>query len=170
MALPSSPPITSDMIRQQYGGGLPFRLRDYYRGGALVPNIAANSGVPASGTISFANFLGQGSGGGGGALSASNSGALGSQYVSEPAPPSLTITANGNVFVSGGGGSYTCTWSHQSGATSIPTPSANVFNPSFSVSIPKNSSRTAVKRCTVSDGSSTVSTDMTVTLEYFSTG
>lgn len=171
MALPSSPPITSEMIRAQYGGSLPFRIRDYYRGGALVPNVAGNSGVPTSGPISFANFLGQGgSGGGGGPLTASNSGAIGSQYVSEPAPASLTVSADGNVSVTGGSGTYTCTWAHLSGTTSIPTPAANVFSPSFSATIPKNSSRTAVKRCTVSDGLTSVSTDMTVTLEYFSTG
>lgn len=171
MALPSSPPITSEMIRLQYGGALPFNLRDYYRGGARVPNTAANSGVPTSGAISLLNFLGQGgSGGGGGALTATNSGAIGSQYVSEPAPPSLTVSADGNVSVTGGSGTYTCTWSHLSGTTSIPTPAVNVFSPSFSATVSKNSSRTAVKRCTVSDGLTSVNTDMTVTLEYFSTG
>lgn len=167
MALPSSGAITSEMIRIQYGGSLPFIITDYYRGGARVPNTAANSGVPTSGAISFANFYGQGGSSGGGSLSASNSGAAGSQYRNEPAPASLTVTASGSVFASGGTGSYTCTWSHLSGSVSIPTPAANNFSPSFSASVSKNSSLTAVKRCTVSDGVNTpVTTDMNVTLEY----
>lgn len=167
MALPSSPPITSEMIRQQYGGPLPFSLRDYFRGGARVPNTAANSGVPTSGIISFANFLGQGGGGGGGSLAASNSGAVGSQFRNEPAPSSLSVSASGTVFASGGSGSYTCTWAHISGSTAIGTPGANNFSPSFTASVAKNTALTAVKRCTVSDGVNTpVSTDMNVRLEY----
>lgn len=167
MALPSSPPITSEMIRLQYGGSLPFRLRDYYRGGGRVPNVAANSNVPTSGTISFLNFLGQGTGGGGGGLSAVNSGATGSQFRNEPAPASVSVSASGTVFASGGSGSYTCTWAHLSGSASIPTPGANSFSPTFTASVGKNTALTAVKRCTVSDGVNTpVTTDMNVRLEY----
>lgn len=167
MALPASPPITSEMIRLQYGGGLPFRILDYYRGGSLVPNTGANAGVPTSGAISFANFLGQGGGGGGSPLSAYNSGAIGSQFRNEPAPSSVSVSASGTVTVSGGSGSYACTWTHLSGSAAIPTPGANNFSPSFTASVGKNTALTAVKRCTVSDGVNTpVSTDMNVRLEY----
>lgn len=168
MALPASPPITSEMIRAQYGGGLPFRIQDYYRGGARVPNTAANSGVPTSGTISLQSFLGQGGSGGGGSLTASASSANKSDFVSEPAPAFKTVSASGNVSVAGGSGSYTCTWSHLSGSTAIPTPGANVFSPSFSASVPKNDTVSAVKRCTVSDGTSSTTADMSVNLAYFS--
>lgn len=170
MALPSTGPISSEMVRQQYGGPLPFRLRDYFRGGAYVPNTAANSGVPASGAISLLNFRGQGGGSGGGPLGASNTGALGSVYAFEPAPATMTVTASGSVSAFGGSGSYTCTWSHLSGSTSIPTPGANDFSPSFSASVSKNSIRSATKRCTVSDGVNTVNTDMSVSLEYMVSG
>lgn len=167
MALPASPPITSEMIRQQYGGSLPFRIQDYYRGGARVPNVAGNAGVPTSGVISFANFLGQGGGGGGGALTASSSNVNGFVFQNEPAPASRTVTADGNVFASGGTGTYTCTWAHLSGSTAIPTPAANTFNPSYSATVSKNTELTAVKRCTVSDGVNTpATTDMTVRLAY----
>ena len=168
MTLPSSPPITSEMIRLQYGGSLPFRIQDYYRGGARVPNTAGNSGVPTSGTISFANFLGQGASGGGGALTASASSANKTDFIAEPAPAFKTVSSSGNVSASGGSGSYTCTWSHLSGSTSIPTPGANVFSPSYSASIAKNSTLSAVKRCTVSDGTSTATADMSVSLTYIS--
>lgn len=167
MALPASGPLTSEMIRAQYGGSLPFRLQDYYRGGARVPNNAGNSAIPTSGPISFANFYGQGGTGGGGALTASNSGATGSVFQNEPAPASRTVTASGNVSASGGTGSYTCTWAHISGSTSIPTPGNNDFSPGFSATVPKNSELTAVKRCTVSDGVNTpATTSMTVRLAY----
>lgn len=167
MALPSVFPISSEMIRQQYGGSLPFNLQDYYRGGPRVPNNAGNSGIPTSGPISFSHFLGQGAGGGGGGLTVSNSAAIGSQFRNEPAPSSLTVSGSGTVFASGGSGSYTCTWAHLSGSTAIPTPGANNFSPTFSASVGKNTALTAVKRCTVSDGVNTpVSTDMNVRLEY----
>lgn len=165
MPLPSTPPITSEMIRTQYGGPLPFNIREYFRGGPRVPNTAPNSGIPTSGTISMLNFLGQGGTVGGG-LAASNSGATKSDFVAEPAPGTRSVTANGNVFATGGTGSYTCTWAHLSGDAGIPTPGANVFSPSFTASVPKNTARTAVKRCTVSDGVSSVQTDMNVMLEY----
>lgn len=166
MALPTTGPMTADMIMQQYGGTAPFRISDYYRGGARVPNIAANSGIPTSGTITFANFRGQGGSGGGG-LSATSSPASGTQFRNEPAPATVTVSSLGNVVASGGTGSYTCTWAHLSGSATIPTPAANVFNPSFSLSVAKNSTVSAVKRCTVSDGVNSVFTDMTVNLSYF---
>jgi len=165
MAIPSTGPITSGMIQAQYGGGAPFRLQDYYRGGARVPNTGANAGIPTSGPISFANFRGQG-GGGALPLSATNAGASGTVIANAPA--TRTVTASGTVSVTGGSGSYTCTWTHLSGDASIPTPGANVFNPTFSASVAKDSTITAVKRCTVSDGSSSTSTDMNVSLTYSS--
>ncbi len=169
MPLPSSGPMSSEMIRQAYGGSLPFRLQDYYRGGARVNNTAGNSNVPTAGPISFHHFYGQGNGGGGGpSLVASNSGANGNVFQNEPAPATRSVSASGTVTATGGSGSYTCTWSHISGSTAIPTPGANVFSPSFTATVPKNDFLTAVKRCTVSDGVNTpVTTDMTVRLDYY---
>ena len=58
MPLPTSGQITAEMIRNEFGGGNPFNIRDYYRGGPRVPNTGANAGVPTSGRISFASFYG----------------------------------------------------------------------------------------------------------------
>lgn len=166
MALPSSGTITSEMVRVEYGGSLPFRIQDYYRGGPRVPNTAGNSGVPTSGPISLRSFLGQ-NGGGGSSLNASNSGASGFVFQNEPAPATRNVSASGTVSASGGSGSYTCTWTHLSGSTAIPTPGANNFSPSFSASVGKNSTLVAVKRCTVADGvNAPVNTDMSVSLQY----
>lgn len=168
MPLPSSGPISLGMIRLFYGGAVPDSIFEYYRGGAYVPNTAANSAIPTSGTISLFNFYGQGGSGGGGALTATSSSANKTDNLAEPAPAFKTVTATGNVSVSGGSGSYTCTWAHLSGSTAIPTPAANVFSPSYSASVAKNDTLSAVKRCTVSDGTSSVFTDMSVNLAYFS--
>lgn len=58
MALPTSGPISWEMIRAEFGGGYPIQINQYYRGGGLVPNIPANANVPTSGTISAQNFYG----------------------------------------------------------------------------------------------------------------
>lgn len=58
MPLPSTPPISSNDIQAEFGGSAPFVITDYYRGGGLVPNTSANSGVPTSGSISILDFLG----------------------------------------------------------------------------------------------------------------
>lgn len=58
MALPASGTMTADMIRNEFGGTNPFSISQYYRGGGRVPNSAANSNIPTSGTISFSNFYG----------------------------------------------------------------------------------------------------------------
>jgi|SRR6478736_10246567 len=58
MALPSSGTMTLAMIAGEFGGSTPHSLSEYYRGGGLVPNIPANSGIPTSGSISFSHFYG----------------------------------------------------------------------------------------------------------------
>jgi len=58
MALPVSGPLSINDIVGEFGGTAPHSLSEYYRGGGLVPNIAANSSIPTSGTISIGNFYG----------------------------------------------------------------------------------------------------------------
>ncbi|WP_423373198.1 hypothetical protein [Stenotrophomonas maltophilia] len=56
MALPGSGAISWEMIRAEFGGGYPIYAHQYYRGGGLVPNVAANNGVPTSGLIAASHF------------------------------------------------------------------------------------------------------------------
>lgn len=56
MALPTSGNISLLDIKGEFGGD--GALTSYYRGGSLVPNTAANAGVPTSGSISVRDFLG----------------------------------------------------------------------------------------------------------------
>lgn len=59
MAVPSSGTISLiTHIAGEFGGDGSLSLRDYLRGGSLVPDIAANSGVPTSGTLSMRDLLG----------------------------------------------------------------------------------------------------------------
>lgn len=56
MTLPASGTITMAQIRAEFGGAGSTALNGYYRGGTLVPNVPANSGIPTSGAISLSNF------------------------------------------------------------------------------------------------------------------
>lgn len=57
MALPSSGIITLQDIQGEFEGpASPAVLTNYYRGGAYVPDIPLNSGVPASGAIGLIDF------------------------------------------------------------------------------------------------------------------
>lgn len=57
MTLPNTnQPISASQIRTEYGGSNPFTITQYYRGGSLVYNCAANQYVPTSGKISIADF------------------------------------------------------------------------------------------------------------------
>ena len=58
MVLQSSGAITLAQIQTEFGGSNPININEYYRGGANVPDTAANSGIPTSGTISLNNFYG----------------------------------------------------------------------------------------------------------------
>ena len=58
MALPSSGAISLSNIAGEHGGSTPHSINEYYRGGSNVSNTPANSSVPTSGQIDFADFYG----------------------------------------------------------------------------------------------------------------
>lgn len=58
MVLQASGAISLEDIRAEFSGPASPNLQAYYRGGGLVPDIAANSGVPTSGAISLQDFYG----------------------------------------------------------------------------------------------------------------
>lgn len=66
MALASSGTLSLNDIQGEFGGSNPIGINEYYRGGSLVSNTSANSGIPTSGTIQVDDFYG------GTALSADN--------------------------------------------------------------------------------------------------
>ena len=58
MPLQTSGTITLAQIQTEFGGSNPIALNEYYRGGGLVPNTAANANIPTSGQIALSNFYG----------------------------------------------------------------------------------------------------------------
>jgi hypothetical protein len=50
MVLQTSGSISLDDIQTEFGGSNPISINEYYRGGANVPDTAANSGIPTSGS------------------------------------------------------------------------------------------------------------------------
>lgn len=165
MALPTSPPISLNQIKAEFGATGTRSLTEFYRGGAFVPNIPANSSVPTSGAISLLNFLGA-------TNSVPLSGSL-SQLSGEfvdpsmpwPVPGSMTITANPRANPTGGSGSYTYSWSITSGLAVINS-GANTNQCSISALVPNHNMRTGGIRCIVNDGSSSVTLTGTYSLYY----
>ena len=62
MPLPLNGPISAQMIQAEFGGPSPFKLSNYYRGGAYVPNTSANASIPTSGPLAFSMFYGASAG------------------------------------------------------------------------------------------------------------
>lgn len=58
MVLQASGPISLADIAAEFGGAAPHSLSEYYRGGANVPDTAANAGIPTSGAIKLSDFYG----------------------------------------------------------------------------------------------------------------
>lgn len=161
MALPSSPPISSNQIQSEFGGSSPFTITDYYRGGSLVPNISQNNGVPTSGPISILDFLGATNQAPLSATTPSNVFGIAIQI------PGTATSTPAQVVATGGTGSYTYLWQYVSGDTGIFTvdnTSSSSMRWGRSITSPSQSYE-AVWRCRVQSGGVTVYTNnVTVTL------
>lgn len=155
MALPTSGIMTWAMIRDEFGGGNPIGINQYYRGGSLVPNVPANNGVPTSGTIYASQFYGArkqlplslfvpgiSSYAGNGTRSVSS--------VAQPSGGTGSYTVTGLVWVSGGGG---LNLSISGLSCVVSGTGTNVF-------------RNGTARCTVSDGQTSVAYDFYVEMQF----
>lgn len=58
MALQTSGPISLQDIQNEFGGGNPINISEYYRGGTYVPNSTTNSNIPTGGVIKLSDFYG----------------------------------------------------------------------------------------------------------------
>ena len=91
----------------------------------------------------------------------------GADYRVAPAAANVNVTSNSTVITaSGGSGSYTYSWSRLSGSTAINVNGATSPNTPFNATLGQNNTVTGVWRCTVSDGTSSVTVDVNVTLTY----
>ena len=83
MTLQASGPISLSDIAGEFNVSPPYKLSDFYRGGANVPDITENASIPTSGQINLADFYGA------------------SNY---PTIVSATLTQDVDVASCGGGG------------------------------------------------------------------
>lgn len=118
MALQASPPISLNDIKAEFGATGTRSITEFYRGGAFVPNTAANSGVPTSGQIDLLDFLGAANYAGITAAFA-NLSATYSDPTNPNPPRSRVVYGYPNISASGGTGSYTYAWSIVSGPAAI---------------------------------------------------
>ena len=58
MALQTSGQIAVQDLSTEFGGNAPHAMNEYYRGGGLVPDTGANSGIPTSGQVDLNDFYG----------------------------------------------------------------------------------------------------------------
>lgn len=154
MALQTSGAISLANIQTEFGGSNPISLSEYY---------GVASGVPGSGTISLGDFYGKSSYTAISGVTASpnpsrNSGSRYNAFV--------TVTASSTASASNGTGSYTYSWSYVSGTTSnVSTSGTTSATMSWSRSVPPGGISggyyQAVWRCTVSDGTSSGTVDVT---------
>lgn len=98
-------------------------------------------------------------------VAASRSNPTGTQNVVEPptGPATMTVSTGAVSITWNGGSGATVSWSKVSGDTMTVSGTSSA---SFSATVSKNGSKSAVYRATVSDGTSSGTVDVTVTLFY----
>jgi hypothetical protein len=154
MALQTSGAISLANIQTEFGGSNPISLSEYY---------GVASGVPGSGAISLGDFYGKSSYTAISGVTASPNPSLSSGYRYNNF---ITVTASSTASASNGTGSYTYSWSYVNGTTTnVTTSGTNTATMSWSRPVPPGGTNgayyQAVWRCTVSDGTSSGTVDVT---------
>lgn len=171
MALPTSGNLSLSQIRTEFGAPGTAPLSAFVRGGAYVPNTAANAGVPTALPIKIRDLLGASSTP---PLSASKSGDASGFYdctgTAVTCPTSVVIPTNSvTITAAGGTGSGpSYAWTKISGDTftvTAPTSASTTFSATVNRSI-GISSKSAVYRCTVTRGAETYTVDVNVGVQY----
>lgn len=161
MAVPSNPTLTQ--VCAEFGAPSTTPLSAFVRGGAWVPNVAANNGVPTGLPISLSQLAGAVK-----YIPISLGGPTSAYGETVGLPTTQTTYSNGiAITVSGGNPGPSVSWSYVSGdATMSLQFASNSLTQQWFASVNRNSSKTAVYRCTVSDGVSSATRDVTVTLAH----
>lgn len=164
MALPTSPPISLNQIKAEFGATGTRSITEFYRGGAFVPNTSTNSNVPTSGTISLLDFLGASARVNlGGSISTIN--VEHTQGPTPPGPVRAEVYGTSTASPTGGTGSYTYSWSVISGSAQ---PSGSTTSQTFSImaDLLGNTEVTGQIRCVISDGVESITRTATYRLRY----
>jgi len=165
MTLPANPPISMDQVIDEFNAPVGTPLHAFVRGGAYVPNIAANSGVPTAPPITLHQLCGATAYQ---ALAISGPNEVDwSGYASKPV---VFFHTTSHQTVSGGNASKTYSWVRISGSALIYNDSTTTLAGDFYASggydpgtgeAPPPITAIAVWRLTVKDGTSTVTKDIT---------
>lgn len=155
MPIPGSGQISFADLRNEFGGGNPVYISDYFRGGPRVPNTGTNAGIPTSGIVYLSQYRG-----------ASASTPLNASVASiyQYNLPNGTRSASTTVSASGGTGSYSLT-----NAVLISGGPANISRSGMTVTVQAtatNQERNGTVRCTITDGVSTITRDFTFTMQF----
>jgi len=151
MALPASGTIKASEIQTEFGGSNPISISEYY---------AADTGVPASGAISWSDFHGTASGP---PFTVSVTPTILTGAASSAVGGTVLVTTNTNATVTSSGAQSPVSflWEFVSGHNGISanTPSSN--STGFSAGIPEpppggETTWTAIWRCKVTDNNSDV--------------
>jgi hypothetical protein len=176
MALPTSGNLSLSQVRTEFGAPSTAPLSAFVRGGAYVPNTAANAAVPTAPPIKLRDLLGASATP---PLSASKSGDATGLYSCTESPPGVasscptspTVTTNSvTVTASGGAGagpSYA--WTRISGdvfTVTSPTSASTTFSIAIARIRDGEAVRNAVYRCTVTRGTETATVDVNVGASY----
>ncbi len=159
MALPTSGRLTLGMVRAEFGGGVPARLSNYYRGGGRVPDTPANAGVPTSGPISLSDFYGA-TAYTPPTISVAQTG--GYVFQPEPAPPTAFVSATLTASGSGGSGSFSWQWRATPGGAVLSTAAAL----GVSGTVPKNTTLGVTRYLDWTDGVTSGSVTTGASLDY----
>lgn len=108
-------------------------------------------------------------GGGGGPLAVVLSASFAINYRQVPSGPSVVTLTTSAVTAtpSGGTGSYTYSWAQVAGLSGITATAPTAASTAFSATLTKNSEKSGLWRCTVSDGVHTATADVSVDFAYY---
>jgi hypothetical protein len=165
VTLPSSPPLSLAQVRAEFGAPAGTPLHAFVRGGAWVPNVAANNNVPTAPPIRLAQLCG--------ATKQPPFVVSGPSSVYQSSPPNGSMMYLGSGFTySGGDGSPSFQWVQLSGSTLIycdqPNSILGYFRSQATTS-KAGSDRQAVWRLTATDAGQTYTFNLTVEFETVGT-
>lgn len=162
MPLPSSGNLSLSQVLAEFGAPAGTKLSAMVRGGAYVPDTPVNAGVPTAVPISIRDFLGAAN------VAFTLSVSPAAPSADNPGPGSQLVQVEADVVVTGTpAGPMTFTWIFLSGDTMTFTP---IGTPSGSrgrwqANIFEGGVRTANYRVEGTDGTTTQTADVTITLE-----
>jgi hypothetical protein len=151
-----SNPATMSSVYSTFSAPANTHLSAFLRGGSYVPNISANSNVPTALPIKLSQLAG--------ATNYVNVGASVSPTSVSGAGLSPLTTASCTATGSGGNASYTYTWAYVSGNTANITLNSGqgTATANWKVTGVNGNNWSAVWKCTISDGTTSASANVTV--------